>query len=72
VDFFELHAEFCVYVPAERGAEKSGAEVVHAILGIPEHDCEIFGYVLQQDVQGMHISDDGFVLENSVFEDIAF
>lgn len=72
MDFFELHAEFRVYVPAERGAEEAGAEVVHAVFRIAEHDCEILWDVLQQDVQGMHISDDGFVLEDAVLEDVAF
>jgi len=72
VDLFELHAQFCIYVPAERGAEETGAEVVHAVIGVSEHDCKIFWYVLQQDVQGMHIFDDGLGLEDAVLENVPF
>lgn len=61
MDFFELHAEFCVNVPAKGGAEQTGAEIVHSVFGVAEHDCEVFRDVLEEDVQGVHVFDDGFV-----------
>ena len=72
MDVFELHTEFCVYVPAEGGAEEASAEVVHAVVGVAKHNCEIFGDVVQEDVQWMHVFDDGFVLENTILEYMAF
>lgn len=72
MDLFELHAELCVDVPAEGGAEETGAEVVHAIFGVAEHDCEIFWDVIEQYVQRMHAFDDSLVLQEAVVEDVAF
>ena len=71
MDLLELHAELGVDVPAERRAEETGAEVVHAILGIPQHDSEVFRYVLEQDMQGMHILNDGLVVQDAIVEDVA-
>ena len=72
VDFFELHAEFGVDVPAERGTEESGAEVVHAVFGIPQHDGEVFRYVFEQDMQWVHLLDDRVFVEDAIVEDVTF
>ena len=50
MDILELHSEFGIDIPAEGRAEKTGAEVVHAILGIAQHDSKIFRYVLEEDM----------------------
>lgn len=72
MDFFELQAEFGVDVPAERGAEEAGAEVVHAVLGVPQHDGEVLRYVFEQDVQRVHLLDDGVFVQDAVVEDVTF
>ena len=72
MDFFELHAELRVDVPAERGAEETGAEVVHAVFGIAQHDGKVFRYVFEQDMQRMHLLDDGLRVQNAVVEDVSF
>ena len=46
VNFFQLHAELHLHVPAKRGAEEAGTEIVIAILRIAEHAGEIFRDVL--------------------------
>ena len=50
MDILELHSEFGIDIPAERRAEKTGAEVVHAIFGIAQHDSKVFRYVLEEDM----------------------
>ncbi len=72
MDLLELHAELGVDVPTERRAEETGAEVVHSVFGVAQHDGEVFRYVLEQDVQGVHILDDGFAVQDAVVEDVAF
>ena len=72
MDVFELHAELAVDVPAEGRTNDPGAEVVHAILGIAQHDGEVFGDVVEQDMQRMHLVNDGLFLQDAVVEDVAF
>lgn len=72
MDLLELHTELGVDVPAERGTEETGAEVVHAILGVAQHDGEVFRDVLEQDMQRMHVLDDGLLVQDGIVEDIAF
>lgn len=72
VDLFKLHAELGVDVPAKGGAEETSAEVVHAIFGVAEHDCEVFRYVVEQHVEWVQFVDDGLVLQEAVVEDVAF
>lgn len=72
VDLLELHTELGVNIPAKRRAEETGTEVVHAIVGIAQHDSKVFRYILEQDVQRMHILNDGLVAQDAVVEDVAF
>lgn len=50
MDLLELHSEFGIDIPAKRRAEKTGAEVVHAVFGIAQHDGKVFGYILEEDM----------------------
>lgn len=71
VDILELHSEFGIDIPAERRAEKTGAEVVHAIFGIAQHNSKVFRYVFEEDTQRMHILDYGLVVQDAIVEDVA-
>ncbi len=46
MDLLELHTELGIDVPTERRADETGMEVVHSVLGIAQHDGEVFRYVL--------------------------
>lgn len=72
VDLLELFTELGIDIPAERRAEETSSEVIHAILGTARHDSEVFWYILEQDMQGMHISYDGLVVQDGIVEDVAF
>ena len=50
MDIFKLHAELAIDVPAEGRTNEASAEVVHAILGIAQHDGEVFRDVVEQDM----------------------
>ena len=72
MDVLQLHTELAVDIPAEGRANEAGAEVVHAILGIAQHDGEVFRDVVEQDVQRMHLVDDGLFVQDAVVKDVAF
>ena len=72
MDFFELHTELTIDIPAEGRTNEPGAEVVHAILGIAQHDGEVFRHVVEQDMQRMHLVNDGLLVQDAVVEDVAF
>ena len=70
MNLLKLHTELAINIPAERRAEETGAEVVHAILGIAQHDSEVFRYVLEQDMQRMHILNDSLVIQDAIVEEV--
>lgn len=72
MDFFELHSKLAIDVPAKGRTNDAGAEVVHAILGIAQHDGEVFRDVVEQDMQRMHLVNDGLFVQDAVVEDVAF
>lgn len=72
MDLLQLHPELGIDIPAERRAEDTSAEVIHAILGIAHHGSEVFRYVLEQDMQRMHIFNDSFVVQDAIVEDVTF
>ena len=72
MDFLELHTELGIDVPAERRAEEAGTEVVHAVVRIAQHDSEVFWYVLEQDMQRVHILNDTLGLQDAIVEDVTF
>lgn len=72
VYLFELLTELGIDIPAERRAEETGTEVVHAILGIAQHDSEVLRHVLEQDMQRMHVFYDGLLAQDAIMEDIPF
>ena len=72
MDLLELQAELGVDVPAEGRAEESGAKVVHAVLGIAQHDGKILGYVFEQDMQRMHVLDHRLCVQDAIVEDVTF
>ena len=72
MDFFELHSELAIDVPAEGRTNEPGAEVVHAILGIAQHDGEVFRDVVEQDMQRMHLVNDRLFVQDAIVEDVAF
>lgn len=70
MDVFELETEFRGDVPAESGAEDASAEVVEAVGRVAQHDCKVFGNVVEEYVQWVHGVDDGLSLENAVVKDV--
>ena len=71
MDFFELQTELAIDVPAEGRTNEPRAKVVHAILGIAQHDGEVFRDVFEQDMQRMHRVNDRFFLQDAIVEDVA-
>ena len=72
MDLLELQTELGTDAPTERRAENTGTEIVHAVLGITQHDSEVFRDILEQDIQWVHVLDDGLAVQDAVMEDIAF
>lgn len=72
MDLVERHAELGIDVPAERGAEQTGAKVVQAIIGIAQHHGKVFWDVLEKDMQRMHFLEDGLCTQDAIVEDVAF
>lgn len=70
MDLFELQTKLGFHAPAERGTDEPGAEVIHAILGVAQHDSEVFRYVLEQDMQRMHLLDDRLVVQDAIVQDV--
>ena len=67
----EGFADLRPHAPAESAADHAGAEVVETVVGVPLHDREILGYVIQEHVErggggevGSSVSDG--VVENPV------
>lgn len=72
MDFFELETQFRGNVPAESGAEDAGPKIVETVVWVAKHDCEIFGDVVEQNMERMHAFDDGVSFENAIVEDVTF
>ena len=72
MDFLQLHTELGIHVPTKRGAEQTGAEIIHPILRVPKHDCKILWYIIQQYMQRMHIPDNSFIPKNPILKYMTF
>ena len=72
MDLVKRHAQLGIDVPAERRAEQTGAKVVQAIVGIAQHHGKVFWYVLEEDMQWMHVLNDGLCIQDAIVEDVAF
>ena len=68
MDVSKFHADLRAYVPAERGADYAGAEVVHAVLFVSQDDGEVFGDVVEKDVQGVEALDLGDGMQEVIDE----
>lgn len=60
VDFGEGFPEFGTHVPAQGAANLAGAEDVEAVGGVAHHDGEVFGDVVEEDVEGVCDFEIGF------------
>lgn len=64
----ELQADLARDVPAERGADEAGAEVVDARLRVAQDDAEVLGHVVEEDQQRGLLGEDGLRPEDPVHE----
>ena len=68
MDFVELEADLGADVPAQGGADDTRAEGVEACLWVAQHEGEVFGDVVEEDVQGWGGEEVGGGVEDVVVE----
>ena len=68
MDLAKSHADLGACIPAQGGADQPGAEVVIASFWVPEHDGEVFGDVVEEDMKGMLLADILGGVQYPVFE----